>query len=87
MNEINFKQVIQNIREAINPETRIPEHQKNSPVYYRVQRLKELINDIEKNQIQTQQSIQKVITNFNELLAEINDNSLCEKTTVENTDN
>lgn len=84
MNEVNFKQVIQNIREAINPETRIPEHQKDSPVYYRIQRLKELIKDIEKNQKQTQESIQKVITNFNELLVEINHSDPCKKTTVEN---
>ena len=71
MNEVNFKQVIQNIREAINPETRIPEEQKDNPLYYRIERLKALITEIQQNQNETNDKINKVITNFNELLSEL----------------
>jgi hypothetical protein len=72
MSDVDFKQVIQNIREAINPEVGIPTDQESNPLNYRIQRLTELMAELQIKHQEVDSLIQKAKVNFNELLVNIN---------------
>ena len=72
MSDVDFKQVIQNIREAINPEVGIPTDKESNPINYRIQRLTELMTELQTKQKEMDSLVQKTKVNFNELLVNMN---------------
>ncbi|HJN37309.1 MAG TPA: hypothetical protein QF353_00870 [Gammaproteobacteria bacterium] len=80
MSDIDFKMVIQNIREAINPEVGVPTDQEKNPINYRIKRLTDLMTEIQTKQQEMESLVQKSKVSFNELLININQQKAPKKT-------